>query len=707
MIMGSGGSDAPRVAPLHQLKQAFASLRTTLVELESLSGSGKVDKAQLKQLKWHAVVLLTATKAGIRDTFLAGDAWRSRVQEQKDIAEAHQLKLQNLLYEKDHLLREIRRCRGFSTKEMDKIEFASGAIPIAVAPAVHRQHLDQLTQELETRKRMMAQVKEIKARIEVVEEATQRKQSFLDGLRGQLDRIEDSTGGLQKYMRAPVSTSLQRQQDANTQLPTPLYTLYCELEAYQSASGCAKQMQLAIVDAKGLRGAQRIKKRDFPVALLAGGRVAGGKDDSTSGGGGPLSKRQKVPSRSPSVATRRDGGNAAKAPSRSPSIARTRPVESGEVVDGSSEPQDEDGVIVEKTDTKEVREVKLAIQDDGDVDMLTPEEPPTETQDLWRCSEKAVLLKLSLAIDDDVAGTETKAFALLFQYFPAAEIVTAELMTPSTLTRHTLTSLFPGDYGLHLPRNATAYKFASDDSHAEIVFPVELTASRPYYWAQWICGLHPLQRVVPTASTIRRPEPSVRNTMDQLIRRLTVSVQLKNHLSLLANGAAQAPVHPSHARHFPSEIKTTLFRWKEQLCDPGADGLDLVEQNDRDTSPGSQYFTVSFKNDKLEVAGVVHVTPEYPVRAPRFRLRHVGTSTDATEDNALKEIEIEVNTFYDELVDKTCAQYLLAHQLRKVQHCVDVLSAGDLPRCFGRERRGKDRRPALVVDPVTKEVRHR
>lgn len=51
------------------------------------------------------------------------------------------------------------------------------------------------------------------------------------------------------------------------------------------------------------------------------------------------------------------------------------------------------------------------------------------------------------------------------------------------------------------------------------------------------------------------------------------------------------------------------------------------------------------------------------------------------------------------------------HQLRKVQQCVDVLSAaaagGEMPRCFGRERRGKDRRPALVVDATTKAVRHR
>jgi THO complex subunit 5 len=150
---GDSEMNAPRVAPLRQLKEACASLRNTLKELEASHAAGKIDKAQLKQQRWQAVVLLSAMKAGLRDTFLAGDEWKTRVQDQKDVVEAHQLQLQNLLYEKDHLVREIRRCKGFHTSEMDRIEFEGGSIPIVVDADVHRKHLDQLTQELETRKR--------------------------------------------------------------------------------------------------------------------------------------------------------------------------------------------------------------------------------------------------------------------------------------------------------------------------------------------------------------------------------------------------------------------------------------------------------------------------------------------------------------------------------------------------------------------------
>lgn len=75
-------------------------------------------------------------------------------------------------------------------------------------------------------------------------------------------------------------------------------------------------------------------------------------------------------------------------------------------------------------------------------------------------------------------------------------------------------------------------------------------------------------------------------------------------------------------------------------------------------------------------------------------------------------IEVEVNAFYNELVTKESEQFLLMHQLRKVQLCFDVLNSAladgsSASLCFGRERRGKDRRQAIVMDPVSKELRHR
>lgn len=72
-----------------------------------------------------------------------------------------------------------------------------------------------------------------------------------------------------------------------------------------------------------------------------------------------------------------------------------------------------------------------------------------------------------------------------------------------------------------------------------------------------------------------------------------------------------------------------------------------------------------------------------------------------------------MNAYYDELILKGCEHNLLLHQLRKIEVCFDVLcnaaadGDADVSLCFGRERRGKDRRQAMVMDTAAKELRHR
>lgn len=117
VVTPTSGVDGGK-SSLQKLKHVCDSVRAILSSLHDQRKRAKaegtpLDKSQFKQQRWQVLVLLSAMKAGLRDTFLEADEWKKRVQEQKDVVEAHQLKLQNLLYEKDHLLREIRRCRGF------------------------------------------------------------------------------------------------------------------------------------------------------------------------------------------------------------------------------------------------------------------------------------------------------------------------------------------------------------------------------------------------------------------------------------------------------------------------------------------------------------------------------------------------------------------------------------------------------------------
>ncbi|KAF1325139.1 Conserved coiled/coiled coil protein, partial [Globisporangium splendens] len=773
----SAGAPASSLS-LQKLKRTCDEIRTLLLALQEQSARAKdqrvaLDKARFKQQRWQVLVLLSALKAGLRDTFLEGDAWKTRVQEQKDVVEAHQLKLQNLLYEKDHLLREIRRCRGFSTKEMDKIEFENGKLPIAVDPERHRQHLDQLTQELETRKRMITQLKQLKARIEQIDAASQAKQSFLDGLRQEVATIEDATKALQKYMGAPVSAQLARQHDATTQLPAPLYTLYCELEAYQIASDASSQMSLAIVDATAVvKPSSAHQKRRFPSALQLGNGTSSMDPDASV-------KRLKGASRSPSVvpsatttsATTSTDVSTRAAPSRSPSVLRSKAatpallsLESGEIVaTGTAEkllalrPYEEDGKDKEKeatpveamdvdtsANTTNEDEANHAAENSGDEDDTAAARPV----DLWKPSDKALQLTLSLSISGErVTGTPSScSFSLLFQYLPLAKIVTVELVSKSPAVSNSnklqtvLMNLFPGDDGLTLPRLAGNYEFIDAGSGQEVQFPVD-AACRPYYWAQWICGLHPMKRQVGNdngaEAVVRRPEPSVRSVMQQLVKRLVTSVHLSKQLEQLHKASSSSSrsnnvvfVHATVKALFSSgeHSKTQVESWTE-IPTPTQDYFQLFKAqatraNFHLSTDGCRYFRIVLTNDRVKMPAIVEISPEYPVRAPRFvfQPKAVGSSSStmtdkngalSTYENQLKDIEVEVNAYYNELVPTSASEpFLLMHQVRKVQLCVDVLTSAladgtSATLCFGRERRGKDRRQAIVMDPASKELRHR
>ncbi|OWZ24813.1 hypothetical protein PHMEG_00087 [Phytophthora megakarya] len=733
-------------AELKQLQATCKALRGEMTALYEQRGGRHSDEARLKERRWRVLLLLGAMKSGLRDTFLEADNRRTRVQEQKDVAEAHQLQLQNLLYEKDHLLREIRRCRGFSTKEMDKIEFVDGDLPIEVDAEVHRQHLDQLTQELHARKRLQTELKEIKLKIAKVEDATETKQAFLNALPDHLAGIEAATTGLQKFMGEPVTSQRNRHRAAGVELPTPLYALYCELEAYQTASGDAgKQLALEIVDAVGVKHAGAFRKRGFPAALDR-------QEQPTV-----VAKRLKAPSRSPSTSAH--GATPppqSRAPSRSPSAKRgaAQEPENGEIVAAHTaekllELRPHVSPSEEEETKEEESEHKHSLQEQEESTGATS----APAQNLWKPHAKALQLTVSVAIplDADKNGHATKnvssSFTVMFQYFPVAKIVTAEVVksVPASFNhgnhqRSILMNLFPSDDGLTVPQLAVNYAFQEDsDERTEVEFPANAIC-RPYYWAHWICGLDPMKR--PDTSAIeadnaeekprRRPEPSVRNVMNQLVKRFVATAVLKKHLDQLtkSTGASRLRddgaqfVHPLARHLFPHEVKTHLEEWQEVVAPP-QDVFQLFRENAAPSSrpraqfhlptTGCRYFRASFKNGQTNVSAMVEISPEYPVRAPRFLFQQRSTTSSKAPvyENQLKELEIEVNAYYDELVPKGSEHFLLLHQLRKIELCFDVLcnaaanGEADVSLCFGRERRGKDRRQALVMDTAAKELRHR
>jgi hypothetical protein len=519
-----------------------------------------------------------------------------------------------------------------------------------------------------------------------VDAASQAKQSFLDGLRDQVSSIEEATTGLQSYMGEPVTAQLRRQHAAQ-QLPTPLYTLYCELEAYQTASDTAEQLKLEVVDAVEVVDSQRgavHTKRSFPAVLLAGVTTSVANEHGSRPAS--ASKRQKVtPSRSPSAGA--SAALAAPAPSRSPSQARGK----------SSDEQPESGEVA-ATNTAEKLLALKPHEQSGEGNSTAKNEPSiapvakhasamevddeegqsavttaAETHNLWEPSTKALQLTLSVAttrLDASGSTATSGSFTIMFQFLPNAKIVTAEVLksTPGGFAhgrQNVLMNLFPGDDGLSTPRVANNYALAAvrdasgdedDENDAipashEVEYPASAT-SRPYHWAQWICGMYPLPRVHDSdqsgALPRRRPEPSIRNVISQLTKRFVAAIVVKKQLEALSKAArsAEAPVVSVSATAFhlfPGEPSTRLADWKEMSA-PRNDPFAFSQTSKGGDAPsfylpttGCRYFRAEFRNNSMRVSALVELSPEFPMRAPRFlfQSRAAAGTNKATEDGQL------------------------------------------------------------------------
>jgi hypothetical protein len=154
---------------------------------------------------------------------------------------------------------------------------------------------------------------------------------------------------------------------------------------------------------------------------------------------------------------------------------------------------------------------------------------------------------------------------------------------------------------------------------------------------------------------------------------------------------------------------------------------------------GARYFEITLKKegeggagggggrkDKSAAAGgptvkvLVEVTPEYPIRPPRFRLFPSSSSSASSSSSdlakqpsfqdAFSHVLVEVNAHYEELLLEGGREggrdWLLSHQLQKLLFCLNTLGdlteggvvGGGVGSAAGRLRWGKDRRRSYTFD---------
>ena len=449
------------------------------------------------------------------------------------------MQLQNLLYRKQHLLRELTLCHDFTIKEVEKVEREEGFVIVGTGDdlAVDRDHqhrLQLLTDEMAERKRLVTKLEETKTVRDGMESKIDSSRTFLAGLPEQLRLIQGATRPLRAHFGEKEEK--REEQAKASELSPPLYVLFRQLDALAGSDSSVQ-----IVDSE-------------PFNPTAKGE-AGEADEEGRG----RKKRTKVSDVS-------DGGGL------------------------------KDGGAVDVDDLAVVLTTKVAVEGHGDVTLV-----------------------------------------LRFQRLVALNCITVEApgFTPTLLC-----DLFPGDSGQNYPSPEQFRGCVGEQ------YPAGALA-RPFMWAQWLGGLGCL----PEAPS-GRLEASSRMVLQRLHGRVQAHTLLDAQIKKL-HGLGPIVVHPTAASIFPplSPHAPALVAFAEELA------LSVGV-------PGSRTFSASFKGSNSSVDVDITVSAAYPEVAPVFSVR---SSPGGSFQQKTKDVEAEVNAFYDELVADETWDWLLSHQLRRLQ----------------------------------------
>ncbi|CAM9854576.1 unnamed protein product, partial [Chrysoparadoxa australica] len=199
-------------------------------------------KPDMARLVTRSSLLFVELKSACRASHISVDNCRQQVSACKKQMDSYQLQLQNMLYERDHLVREIQLCRDFTNRELNKIEKDEGeklleSIDGVQDAKVHQRNLSLLASELKTRGELQEEVRFLGIKGQGLEKSIEDRKSFLEKLPERAKEKEHGTISMQKYLGSkPIKKSREAYRQS-LELPRPLYVLLGQLESYCHAFG--------------------------------------------------------------------------------------------------------------------------------------------------------------------------------------------------------------------------------------------------------------------------------------------------------------------------------------------------------------------------------------------------------------------------------------------------------------------------------------
>lgn len=170
---------------------------------------------------------------------------RDSLQKKKNEVDSNRLQLQNLIYEAEHLKKEIQKCYQFKSEDEDielvpLEEFYEKAPETISRPNEtktneHALKLARLEWELEQRKEYAKKCKELLEKIEKVEQDIVSQKDKLESLAPRLQDLLKASRPIQEILGMKYERNWEIQKQARL-LPLPLYMVYSNLNAYSSVA---------------------------------------------------------------------------------------------------------------------------------------------------------------------------------------------------------------------------------------------------------------------------------------------------------------------------------------------------------------------------------------------------------------------------------------------------------------------------------------
>ncbi|KAL1529448.1 hypothetical protein AB1Y20_000395 [Prymnesium parvum] len=198
---------------LHSFHLLCAKLRSDLHEAFRLKKTGNSAAPARIQLSDGGFALLELKSVNRRVWELVGEL-RARSQAANAAIDVADITLQNLQYQKNHFLREIRHCRAFRSDERSidllPIEQFAAVAPARLASVSHEDdphqfHLNRLELEELQRKELCAKRDALLARREALVEENASKRAALEGMAAQVQSLIRISQPLQQLLNLRIS----------------------------------------------------------------------------------------------------------------------------------------------------------------------------------------------------------------------------------------------------------------------------------------------------------------------------------------------------------------------------------------------------------------------------------------------------------------------------------------------------------------------